>query len=338
MSTATAEPTAPPGLFAKHFQQLVFATHVFEGKRQANAVDATIKGEKIASDRVGSPKISLLPPDLSKAIQQARQRVYAVLARHTVPCDSAGSRLVSVNNSEAFVAEFNSVVESFDQVADGVAARHAEIVDYSYAFWRGKFDSDEEYQKEIGRLIPSQERLRAAFSVEFRLSSPDAAHSAQFEDTAVSAFFEEAARNASEHQAEMIEALVKEPVSKLAAALSALKLQLNTGKKVTPGSFSAVTEAISLCKACADVIPDDVMARVKQIGLQVTGILDKAEHAKGNGGNYTDAIKPFKGTLSSAIDSVIEACQDDEAQNAVIARYGVQSRGLSFATDFEEDE
>lgn len=343
MSTATmdAPPAAKPkNLFSLHFQQMAFQTHIWEGKRQSKAVEATMAGKKIEGKHATSPRVSLIPDEepyglLATRIRNAREGIYAVLRAFTVSCDSKGARLVPVRALPQFVAAWDKAVVEFDATADAVAAAHGTIVEYNRAFWLPFLDHDEDaYAKHIGSLIPGPNKLRALFSVSHMLCDPDGKASG-FEDAAVVEFFAEAKANAAKHQQEMIQALVQEPVEKLAAALSNLRTQLNEGKVITPGSFTAVNEAVALCIACSDVVDPGVLAKVKAIAGSIDAVVGKAAHTKENGGSYTQAIRPYKTTLTAAIDGVVEACQATEPQAAMIAKYGAMTRSISFDSDFD---
>jgi hypothetical protein len=326
-------------LFGKHLCQLVFATHGWAGRRQSKAVEATTNGEKVAADRASSPRVSLLPAELEKLVASARAGVDLALKRHTFSCDQPGTRLVSTRHSAAFVAEFEEAAARYAAAADTLVARYDEILAYNRDFWLSRLGGDEtRYEREIRRLIPPRDRLRARFSIEYRLTGGETALARErFNDTAVAGFFAEAADNARRHQEEMVEALVREPVAQLAASLEALEAQLADGKKLTPATFSGVAAAISLCRACADVIDPAVMAKITAVATQIDGVVAGAEHHKAVGGSYTAAIKPHKKTLCGAIAGVIDACRDERAQAEALARYGALPRAMSFAA-FDEDE
>lgn len=325
MSTATMADTNSAGttLFAAHFKKITFGTHTWEGRRQSGAVDATIKGEKIAAARTSKPRVSLLPEHLQSCITDARAGVYKALNRHTIACDAAGTRLLSVRNAATFLADWTFAVAKFEAVADTVAFAYDEIIAYNRDYWLPLLGYDEvEYQRHIGRLIPSKSQMRDRFSVTFHQTEPGSAESSEYEDAAVAEFFEAARLNAAEHQKELLDALIREPVARLAESLDALKARIADGKKLSPGTFSEVTDAIALCTACSDVIAPHVMASIRHIGLTISDVVDKAEEHKSSGGAYTTKIKQHSSTLVSAIDGAMAACQDEEAQTAIRATYG----------------
>lgn len=329
-------PPKPPQskLMDAYFQKITFSTHIYEGRRVVKGLVATIDGTKnVSEERVTNPRASLLPKSMQSEICGARDGVYKVLDRLTLPVDSAGCRLIPLKHSEAFVNEIREAIGHFNAVADSVVDSYDEIIEYNRAYWIDQLGLTEgDYRDRIGRLIPDKTDLRNRFWVEYRITNTEDL-SRRFESAAMQGFFEEAAENTKKYQAEMQEAIIRGPIEQLTAALLPLREQIRTGTKITPASFAAINSAMTVCMNFSEIVHPEIFKTVKDFALTVGKVTENAEARKVLGATYTTAIKDNVRVLTAGIDKLVETCKNEALTAEMINAFGKDGRAFDFDDD-----
>ncbi len=331
------EPTKTSDLFRKHFRRIIFETHTYEGRRLVKGVQATLKGKTLDSRRVGRPPVSLLPDDVEEKINAARQRVYNVLAEHTFPVDSRGTRTVAISRAEDFVLAWNDAVVKFDEMADEVASERERIYAYNRDYWLPQFDYNEgEFYANVGRLVPTAEKLRARFGVSYRFEEATGL-GAGFESDVVQAFFDEGLENTAKYDQNSIVQLATEPLKNYVDAVAAMRAHIDTGAKVVPNVVNASRGAAKFCLNMGAIIAPAVIEAIEKLNAVLGGAQAQAIMTMEAGGTSTQYFKDHKAELFAAIDATVAACADTSSQQAMIRKFGAMPRGIEFDDDAGDD-
>lgn len=365
VSDRPAPPPEAPAVqsanFNDHFVKMTFETSVWTGRRRARGIEATFDGSKVDEDRVARPQVCLLPKHLDQEIQRARQACYSAFNKYSVPCDSAGTRLLGFRSIDDAVADIQAAIAAFHATADAVADRLPEILEYNRDYWlercavdergrplkrevvnaeaghyryNGVLDEEQtrkKYEEVIGALLPdSREEFRKAFRAEYRLTEPSSV-AAQFQEKAVRDFFTAARKNAQAHADDVIRLVVEEPVQRLLKELRSLSGRLkddSEGKRLDPRSFNGIGAAIKLLMSCGDAIHPGMLRQVQSLDAQLAATLETVKSANEAGISYTDAIRAEAPSLVDAIDRVAALAEQKRLREDMLHRYGVRPMTL----------
>jgi hypothetical protein len=323
--------------FKDHFRSVRFSTSIFEGKKNVKGVTAVVDGgDKLDEERVTHPRVALLPRDMAREANHARQRIYGVLDRFTLPTQVKGSRLVAATNAETFVREFNDAKAEFYRVADAIAASHGSNIEHNRSYWLPKFNFDEvQYEERIGSLIKSAVEIRNAFQVTFSLDdSSGSTASNRYADSAVNQFFQDAANQHAAEVRESVKAATEQPVRRLAAAIDAMRSRLTTDNAKSPlrvDSFSELKNALSLCETCAVMLDATTADQVRSASRFIDNLVATARVTSTGGGSASDVIRRSSSELSQIFDATVQSCQNHLESAAIQSTFGMPRRGRRYA-------
>ena len=343
MSTATLEPpeaaaeadadeSPPSNPLDAFFTRIYFATHAFGEARRLDDVDATYKGQVLDKAMVNKAQALLIPNHLADPVRKARARLRRLVNAYSIRGDEEGTYCIPTGRVAEFVARFAEARAEFDDAATRVAMALNEIRDAAHAAWRPKMSDDSEYDRTIGRLLPTDpQALLESYSIEMRLcGAPAGGIGGGFKTAAVESWFAEIAANAREHEEAARREQFVEPIRRLREALGKLKEQANTGKKLEVRSFTSTMESLALFKACASIIDPGIVAEVDAVYPDFESAVAEATAARDAGRSQTKALAARIPTLNTIIDKIVAECDDAAEAVERTGRMGVVPRGLDF--------
>jgi hypothetical protein len=324
--TTTTKPSpvevlAHEDIFARHFEEVYFATHTFGGERQVEEIEATYQGVKLDADMVKAARARLIPKELSAPITRARDRVYRLIQAYCLPGDGAGCYYVSTKHSEEFIRHFEAARAEFGAAVHALAAQYDAILAQAKDRWLAKLGGDEKkYDQLIGRFFPaSADALAGYYRIDFRVRS--GASKNRYATGRVKEWFEEAHRNAAQHAEAMRRARYAEPIDRLRGAINRLSEQVTRGKKITSRSFTEAEQALALVTTCIDIVAPELAAAASELASTLAAVKHRAAAAQDAGSTYTQEVKDARSDLDAVIARTIAAC--DEAAsldiNAIVA-------------------
>lgn len=308
--------------FNQSFRMMNFETTRWEGQHVIREVIATIDGVAVARTFATPPRVNLIPAAIDKEITNAQSRIRSELDKVTLGGGIKSVRLVGINRIGPLVYAWNRTTSAYFAVADSVVDRYDEIVAYNRATWMDKFSTPEVYALAIERLIPPRDKLRAKFTATHRFLDPAEAVPDKFINHGVDEFLAQSAVNGRQAAADLKESLLREPARQLGEALAGIQLKLIDAKKLSPGSFNQVRDAIALCMACADAIDPAILSEIERMRDQVEAVIGFASRRKENGKSMTDVFRAHEAPLKASFAAVITTLADTAKLETYFEKFG----------------
>jgi len=328
-------PTLRYTKFDEMFLQAVFKRQRWVGKHVLKNASTVVAGNAV-DKHLTKTTVSLMPEKWQSQFNAIYTAMESIICCYSLPFDCGNRRIIPVNCYDKlmtkFIAERGRLLDTLEEFTD---VYEEEVVNAVRNIWLPKFNNDvNAYYESIGRLLPRIEDLSYRFDANVELyESTTACDTSRYSVTSLELknYLEMSRNNAAAAIEESIRDVIDEPRKKFAQALSHLAQSLKTpGAMIRPGSFTAVLEAIQLCRAFADVTNKELLSSLGGLEALLNKTIVAGTDAMANGRRFTDAINESRDTLDEAFNRVIAVAHDNVSNEAILRKFGVNPRRIDF--------